>query len=338
MPTRGLTFNKIPFLYEGSIDSSLRIFPLSKENHKTGIVVYIDKDTIDFVKRIVSEKETIAMGACRDNPSPHSIGEMLLKTGKSPQFLSYILPLLEEKGFLTHFKEGRAYYVKKHGTNKTLPNISIKKEGGSHEKLIVFPSEKEFLEGCRAFEKHEKRDSMYKVATFLIKHFWESPREMTDALGVLLFTWNHAFYRYGLFDYDKLENCIKDNIQKLADFRKRNILSFKKDDEEYIKELFDSFHKALQISEGKSKGKSSSVAVSKALHLLAPAFLPLWDYEIAQAYHCYYNQNPAEEYIKFCKIAKKFAEIVQDYTTTTNKTLLKQIDEYNYSKYTQEWI
>lgn len=188
MATRGLTFNKIPFLYEGSIDSFLRIFPLNKENKKTGVVVQIDRDTIDFVKGIIAEKETIAMGACRDNPFPNSIGEMLLKRGKSPQFLSYILPLLEERGFLTHFKEGRAYYVKKHGTKKTVPNTAINKETDSHEKRIEFPSKQEFIEGCKTFEKHEKRDSMYKVATFLIKHFWGSPRDMSDALGVLLFT------------------------------------------------------------------------------------------------------------------------------------------------------
>jgi len=33
------------------------------------------------------------------------------------------------------------------------------------------PNREEFLKGCEEFEKHEKRDAMYKVATFLISHF-----------------------------------------------------------------------------------------------------------------------------------------------------------------------
>lgn len=338
MPISGLTFNKTPFLYEGSVDSSLRIFPLNKESKKTGVVVQIDRDTIDFVKRIIAEKETIAMGACRDNPSPNSLGEMLLKRGKSPQFLSYILPLLEEKGFLTHFKEGRAYYVKKHGTNRTVSNTATNTEKVSYEKRIEFPTKKEVLKACKAFEKHEKRDAMYKVATFLISHFWGSPSDMTDALGVLLLTWNQAFYRYGSFDFDKLEKCITDNLLLLNTYRKRNIYSFSKNDEEEIKRDFTEFLKALQISEGKLKGKSSPVAVSKALHLLAPDFFPIWDNKIAQAYGCYYSVNPAEEYIRFCRIVKAIAEQVKDYISPMNKTLLKLIDEYNYSKYTQEWI
>lgn len=61
------------------------------------------------------------------------------------------------------------------------------------------PNREEFLKGCEEFEKHEKRDAMYKVATFLVFHFWGKPSDMADGLGVLLLTWNQAFYRYGIF-------------------------------------------------------------------------------------------------------------------------------------------
>ena len=54
--------------------------------------------------------------------------------------------------------------------------------------------------GCRAFEVNEGRDSMYRVATFLLAKWWGRYAEMVDALTVLLLTWNSAFYRYGLFD------------------------------------------------------------------------------------------------------------------------------------------
>ncbi len=80
------------------------------------------------------------------------------------------------------------------------------------------PNREEFLKGCEEFEIHEKRDAMYKVATSLISHFWGNPSNMTDGLGVLLLTWNQAFYRYGIFDFNKLEKCITDDFKKIEIF------------------------------------------------------------------------------------------------------------------------
>ena len=200
------------------------------------------------------------------------------------------------------------------------------------------PNREEFLRGCEEFEKHEKRDAMYKIATFLISHFWGKPADMADGLGVLLLTWNQAFYRYGIFDFGKLEKCIADNLQKLEGFRNRDILSLSSSDEYEIKDLFAKFLEALQIAAGKGQGRRSPVAVAKTLHLLAPKFFPLWDDKIARAYGCYYSENPDEKYISFCKITKTVADKVRNYIDRPDKTLIKLIDEYNYSKYTQGWI
>jgi len=199
-------------------------------------------------------------------------------------------------------------------------------------------TKEEFYKGIEEFEKHEKRDAMYKVATFLVSYFWGKPSDMADGLGVLLLTWNQAFYRYGIFDFDKLEKCIADNLQKLESFRRRYISSLLDSDENDIKALFNDFLKALQINSGKMHGRKSPVAAAKALHLLAPNFFPLWDDKIARAYGCYYNNNPAEKYISFCKIMKEMAEKVKNYINDSERSILKLIDEYNYSKYTQRWI
>jgi len=69
-----------------------------------------DNSAIEHIKRTGS----IKMGACRDNPSKGSLGEILQSAGKSPQYLSYVLPLLGEKGkkLISHYKEGRSYWVK----------------------------------------------------------------------------------------------------------------------------------------------------------------------------------------------------------------------------------
>lgn len=79
---------------------------------------------------------------------------------------------------------------------------------------------------------------------------------MTDGLGVLLLTRNQAFYRYGIFNFNKLEKCITDNIQKIENFRNRDLLSLSNSDEEDITDLFNKFLKALQIDSGKKVKKA----------------------------------------------------------------------------------
>lgn len=334
MKKEGMTFTGKKFLYEGSINSSVIVYPLYGSGQRTGSKIYIDKKIVDLTKSAIENKSEIPMGACYDNPSPNSLGELLYKKKISPLLLSYILPLLEEEGYITHYKEGRGFWVKRRRSFSPGDRDRI----SSASRDIQLPDRKEFLSGCAAFVKYEKRDAMYKVATFLMSHFWGKMSDMTDALGVLLSTWNQAFYRYGSFDYGSLENCITANFSTLEGFKKRYISTLSEKDEKEIKSLFNAFLKALQIASGKSKGKKSPVAVAKALHLLAPGFFPLWDKEIAWAYGCYYNEDPADKYVTFSKITKTIAEGVKDYVPRTNKTLLKLIDEYNYSKYTQEWI
>lgn len=200
---------------------------------------------------------------------------------------------------------------------------------------MCIPSKEEFNKGIEEYEKNEKYDATYNVAKFYVSHFWGNPSDMADGLAVLLLTWNQAFYRFGSYDFNKLQNCIADNIPKLNSFRNRDISTLSSDDEKEIKDLFANFLEALKIDSGKKMGTKSPVAVAKALHLLAPDFFPPWDYEIAQNYKCDYTVNPAEKYVSFCKIIKNMADKVKDYINRPDKTLCKLIDEYNYSKYTE---
>lgn len=202
--------------------------------------------------------------------------------------------------------------------------------------MIPIPSRDDFLNGFRAYEQHEKRDSMYKVTAFLVSHFWGKFSEMADGLGVLLLTWNQAFYRYGIFDFDNLERCIFNNFQKLEIFRKRNISDLHGSDENEIKSLFNDFLEALKV-ERDGKQKTSPVAVAKALHILAPNFFPLWDKKIAEAYGMRFKK-PGDEYFAFCKISGYIAQKIKDYVGHPEKSLLRLIDEYNYAKFTKNWI
>jgi hypothetical protein len=193
-------------------------------------------------------------------------------------------------------------------------------------------------QGGLAFRQRERRDAMYKTATFLVDHFWGKPTEVAEGLGVLLCIWNHAFYRNGPFDYDLLEKCIARNQSVLSEFRERNILTYSRDDDSKIKLLFQEFLEALRICEGKCKGRATPVGVAKALHLLGPAYFPLWDEKIARAYDCYYTKDAAGCYLAFFRIAKETAEALASHVQVGSKSLIKLIDEYNYAKYTKGWV
>ena len=193
--------------------------------------------------------------------------------------------------------------------------------------------------GFKEFHAHERRDAMYTIATFLIGHFWGQPANMADSLGVLLLTWNQAFYRYGSFDLEKLEKCIAENFSAIETFRERSIIDYGENDDPSLTRLFKEFLTALAISEdNKAAGRKSPVAVSKALHLLAPGFFPLWDKAIAMAYRCDYTRRPAGQYLAFIRKTQKIARNLQGVSVPPGKTLPKLIDEFNYAKFTKGWV
>jgi len=41
--------------------------------------------------------------------------------------------------------------------------------------IINILTQEEFCKGIEEFEKREKRDAMYKIATFIISHYWGKP-------------------------------------------------------------------------------------------------------------------------------------------------------------------
>jgi hypothetical protein len=200
------------------------------------------------------------------------------------------------------------------------------------------PNPDEVRHGVEEFERQEKRNAMYKVATFLVSHFWGDHARMAEGLGVLLMTWNQAFYRYGSFDFDPLEQCIRDNWKNIQGFRDRELSTLAALDVLPVTELFSRFLDALQVSSGPHKGRKSPVSVAKALHLLAPTFFPLWDEKIARAYGCYYKRNPAQQYLEFCKRVKLVVPQIDPALVTSERPILKVIDEYNYARFTKRWI
>jgi hypothetical protein len=197
--------------------------------------------------------------------------------------------------------------------------------------------------GCELYEQNEPRDSMYRVASFLLREdvWWGKYGEMADALTVLLLTWNIPFYRAGPFDAARLESSLREHWQTISDFHGREIGSLCEQDRGLLDALFLDIMDATQIVSGGARGRKSPVSAAKALHLLAPRFLPIWDSKIASAYGCGdYLSQPAAAYWRFCLIMRELVRRLEGNTTTSTKTLLKMIDQYNYARYTKagSWV
>lgn len=202
------------------------------------------------------------------------------------------------------------------------------------------PTPTQFRRGVLAFRKYEARDAMYRVAAFLVGEFWERPRDLADGVGVLLLTWNQAHYRYGPPDLERFEKFLARNAPTLQELRPREISTLSTKDDTTVGPLFASALEALEIREGKSKGRRSPVAVAKALHLLAPSFFPLWDAAIATAYSCPYSTDPVAKYLRFMRLSKHMVGELRETIESLldGKTPLKVLDEDNYAKFTKEWV
>jgi hypothetical protein len=195
---------------------------------------------------------------------------------------------------------------------------------------IPTPTMQELKAARAAFEEMEPRSLFYRAATELagLALRGESNLSLTEAIAVLLQTWNKDYYRFHRFDsqhFSDLEHSVDGHQQELADFRNRSIENFSEGDEAVVKRLFADFEVVL-----------GPVGAAKCLHLLAPRFFPLWDRTIAKAYGLSLKnrgQN-AELYLSFMRIAKLQREALPD-ESAIGQLPLKALDEYNYCKYTK---
>ena len=206
----------------------------------------------------------------------------------------------------------------------------------------------DLLRGCHAFAEHESRDAMYKIARELVDERWGDTAATADALGVLLLTWNQAAYRYGRFDFARLQAFLEKNASDLAEFRTMRLEDVQMHDASRVRRLFD----ALLDSLATATGARSPVGAGKALHLLAPRMFPLWDNKIARVYGCrlYGAPGSAQKYVRFTQKIKEILESLAEQRSLNElveelnaqarfqKPILKYVDEYNYARYTYGWI
>ena len=199
-------------------------------------------------------------------------------------------------------------------------------------KVLYIPTKDEFSAGVRAYERNEERGAVYFTALNRLTQGWGRTDAMAEAIGILLKSWHRALYRFGMFDPAALKQCIEKNLGVLTLIRSRSIDTLSREDEALIARLFSEFTTAVRGPRAESQ-----VAPAKSLHLLAPAFLPLWDNPIAFRYGWLLMWS--REYVSFCWEMKHLAAAVSPYLTSPDdRAVLKRIDEFNYSVNTKGWV
>jgi hypothetical protein len=192
----------------------------------------------------------------------------------------------------------------------------------------------EFRRGYQAYNQYEKRGPFYFQALSSTQESWGNPRKMAEGVETIIRTWNRFYAHFSLED---LTECIKNNLHFLTEFKDKHIFEISENDNEQIKKVFKQF---LIATQRENDQQQSAVSVAKAFAVLAPHSLPLWDSTIAWRYNCLYiNETAAIQYLVFIKKIQYLAKKVKDCVPKQDdRSLLKRIDEYNFAKYTANWI
>ena len=186
----------------------------------------------------------------------------------------------------------------------------------------------------KIYERKVPRDLFYRAATELIALARRRKTTLTlsEALALLLRTWDASYFgSNGTFDqmqFGGLEKMLKLHGARLRACQSRTIESISTRDEEPVQVLFAGFESIL-----------GPVGAAKALHFLAPRFFPIWDPKIAKAYGVSLGKtgSNAGRYWQFVGMAREQAEALRS-SGHESREILKELDEYNYCRFTNSWM
>jgi hypothetical protein len=119
----------------------------------------------------------------------------------------------------------------------------------------------------------------------------------------------------------EVQQLITANLQTIQAFRVRSLATLIENDRPTVLALFTSFQQKLGL-----------VGAAKSLNLLAPKFFPLWDNAISYGYGVV---NAPHGYFLFMVVVK---DQVARIKVPDGLEPLKILDEYNYCKYTKNWL
>jgi len=148
---------------------------------------------------------------------------------------------------------------------------------------------------------------------------------------VLLQTWNRQYYQFhpaAPEHFDQIDGLLSHHRGWLASVRDRTIDSFSTSDAAALELIFPEFEMVL-----------GPVGAAKALHLMAPRLLPLWDRAIAVAYGLELGRTGTNgsRYVRHAGIARDQSARVRG-DAAVGGNILKALDEYNYCRFTKGWM
>jgi hypothetical protein len=194
------------------------------------------------------------------------------------------------------------------------------------------PTAEELERARELFEAHEPRDLFYRVARDLVERTraGQSDFTITEAVGVVLLTWNRRFYlRKDTPDFDAqhvadIDALLERHRDPLDAYRDRDVALLRENEQEPMEALFDEFERLL-----------GPVGAAKALHVLAPRFFALWDRPIAEGAGFYLGKRGtnANHYWRWMLRVQREANEVGG-EATWGPGLLKRMDELNYCRFT----
>jgi hypothetical protein len=191
------------------------------------------------------------------------------------------------------------------------------------------PSSEELNLAHRIYVERERRDLFYRAAIQLIAlaDTGQGDVSLSEALAVLLDVWNVQYYRRRPQQRRTLVNDLDMLLKRYGDqtarYRDRHIDSLEGEEREAITGLFQGFQEVL-----------GPVGASKALHLLAPQFFPLWDHKIRRGYRVGSDAaGHAERYWRFMEITRRQVAACGGERILARNPV-KALDEYNYCRFT----
>jgi hypothetical protein len=202
----------------------------------------------------------------------------------------------------------------------------------SQRRTVPTPTVGQLAEARARYRAIEPRDLFYRAATELLGRARDrvgSLLTVGEALAVLLFTWNSAYYRYhpAAPDHvDRIERLLETYRSLIDRWRTVELGPLAAAREgPHLQGVFEAFEELL-----------GPVGAGKALHLLAPSFCPIWDRTIAARYGCSVGRagTNGARYVRFmsmtadqCSALRGLADVPSD--------LVKALDEWNYVTFTR---
>lgn len=211
------------------------------------------------------------------------------------------------------------------------PVADVRSYGRSRARpMLPAPSVADLARARTQYKQVEPRDLFYRAATDLLSraHGADSVLNFGEALAVLLFTWNQAFYRYHPprpEHISAIEHLLVVHTDALEAAKGRTINSLDSEDGAAIESLFTAFEQLL-----------GPVGAAKALHLLAPNFFPIWDRRIAARYVGALGTRGrnASRYVAFMINTAAQCMALRDRVAAPDD-VVKALDEWNYVRITR---